>query len=606
MCGIFAYTGTRTATPILVDGLRALEYRGYDSAGVFIPQTGAIKAVGAVDNLAKKLNVVQGGTAGIAHTRWATHGAPTEVNAHPHTGSNQLIWVVHNGIIENHQELKGDLIERGHTFLTDTDTEVLAHLIESYVVLGMTLVDAVRQSLRGARGTYGLAVMNASDPNTIVAARLGSPIVIGVSEHGNFVSSDASGLLPHTKDVVYLDDGEIAVVTKEGYQIATLAGEAQNRKPEKIEWDEASIQKDGFEHFMLKEIMEIPRVVEDTLRGRVIVKHGKVKLGGLESILSQLTKLDRLTIVACGSASIAGEVGKYIIEEYLSLPVDVEIGSEYRYRAVPPNHNSAVLAISQSGETADTLASVRKAKELGLPTFSIVNVVGSTLAREVDHGVFNHAGPEVSIASTKAVVSQVLVLILIALLIGRERGMSEEQGKEIIGALQKLPKEVEAVLKKRSEIEAIAKKYTECRDAMFIGRNLHAPIAREGALKLKEVSYVHAEAYPGGELKHGPIAMLDEQFPVIALAPEDEVYEKMCSNIEEVRARKAPVFAIGTVGDVGLSRIADDVFLIPKVHHITQPILSLVPLYLFAYYVGIHKGINVDRPRNLAKSVTVE
>lgn len=606
MCGIFAYTGTRTATPLLMNGLRALEYRGYDSAGIYSPKLGTTKAVGAVENLARKVDEKVGGTSGIAHTRWATHGSPTEINAHPHTGGSQLIWVVHNGIIENYQDLRADLEERGHTFITETDTEVLAHLIESYVALGMPLVNAVTEALRGVRGTYGIAAMNPSDPETIVAARLGSPIVIGISEHGNFVSSDVAGLLPYTKDVVYLNDGEIAVVTKDEYHVATLAGHEQNRKPEKIEWSEEAIQKNGYEHFMLKEIMEIPRVIEDTIRGRIIPKYGKVKLGGLEPILQQLTKLDRLTIVGCGSAAGAGEMGKYIIEEYLNLPVDVEIASEYRYRSVPPHHNGALLAISQSGETADTLASVRKAKELDVLVTSIVNVVGSTLSREVQYGVYNHAGPEISIASTKAVVSQITVLILLTVLLGRERGMTEKTGAEIIEALQALPSAVEKVLKKHKEIEVIAQHYAHFENAMFIGRKFHAPIAREGALKLKEVSYIHAGAYPGGELKHGPIAMLDESFPLIAIAPEDDVYTKMISNIEEVKARSAPIFAIGTVGDAKLDSIASDTFLMPKVHPITQPILSLIPLYLFAYYVGVHKGINVDRPRNLAKSVTVE
>lgn len=606
MCGIFGYTGTRTAVPILMDGLRALEYRGYDSAGIYVPDGGAVKAAGAVENLARKVKDLRGGTSGIAHTRWATHGEPTEVNAHPHTGDNGLIWVVHNGIIENYQELKADLEERGHTFITETDTEVLAHLIESYVVLGLPLVGAVAQALRGVRGTYGIAAVNSTDPDTIVVARLGSPIIIGLGDDGNFISSDAAGLLTHTKDVVYLNDGEMAVITKDTYTISTLKGEKQKRIPEKIEWDHEEVQKQGYDHFMLKEIMEIPEVIRNTILGRLIKDRGKVKLGGLESVLPQLREMKHLTIVACGSSAYAGQVGKYLIEEYAKVPVTVEIASEYRYKTILPSENEVLLAISQSGETADTLAAVRKAKELGITTLGIINVVGSSIPRETDAGVYNHAGPEISIASTKAVISQIAVLVLMTIMIGREREMTKEKGVEIITALESLPGAIEKVLRKSKGIKEIAERYAGCRDAMFIGRKAHAAIAREGALKLKEVTYVHADAYPGGELKHGPIAMLDEDFPVIALAPQDDVYEKMLSTMEEIKARKAPIIAVGNEGDKKIPQIATDVIFTPEVHSVVQPIVSIVPLYLFAYYLGVAKGLDVDRPRNLAKSVTVE
>ena len=604
MCGIFAYIGSRTAEPVLIEGLRTLEYRGYDSAGIFVPAYGAVKAVGPIDNLAAKITNAVPGTSGIAHTRWATHGAPTEENAHPHHDASENIWLVHNGIIENYRELRQELEEGGIPCVSETDTEVLAKCIGSQYE--SDLLSAVRKALRSARGTYGIAVMSNENPDEIVVARMGSPVVLGIGPDGYYISSDPSALVRHTKDVIYLDDGDIARVTKDGYKIETLDGVEKNGKRETIEWDAESIQKKGYEHFLLKEIMEIPEAIENTIRGRLIPEKGRVKLGGLEDVLEELEQLGRLMVVACGSAAYASQVGKYIIEEYAGLPTDVELASEYRYRAVIPDKKGALLAVSQSGETADTLASIRKAKELGQLTLGIVNVVGSTIARETDAGVYNHAGPEVSIASTKAFMSQITALILFAVLLGRERGMSEKEGREIADALLSLPDQVRNVLERKSEIQAIAEKYAGYRDFMYIGRKLHAPVAYEGSLKLKEVTYIHAEAYAGGELKHGPIAMLDETFPVVAIAPKDDVYEKMISNIEEVKARMAPVIAIGTEGDTGLEALSDDSFLVPKVHPIVQPVISTIPLHLFAYYVGVEKGLNVDRPRNLAKSVTVE
>ena len=610
MCGIFGYTGVRTVTPILVDGLRALEYRGYDSAGIYIPQTGVTKAVGAIDNLAKKLDEEGGehpaGTSGIAHTRWATHGEPTEINAHPHAGKERRVWIVHNGIIENYRELKDELRERGHTFLSDTDTEVLAHLIESYVTAGLSLKDAVSESLQAVRGTYGIAAVDMMDPETIVVARMGSPIVLGVSEHGHIVSSDPSGLLALTKDVIYLEDGEIAVLTPKKYLVETLSREDRTRGPERIEWDIEEVQKNGHEHFMLKEIMEGPEVLANSARGRLIPEQGRAKLGGLEPVREELQDISRLTIVACGSSYYVGQIGKYMLEEYAGVPTDVELGSEYRYKKHIPDPKSVALAITQSGETADTLASIREAKRLGLLTLGIVNTVGSTIARETDAGVYNHAGPEIGVASTKAFISQLEIMALLTLFIGRERGMSLEEGKDIVEAIRELPEHVDVVLNQRSAIKKIAEKYKDYRDFLFVGRTFHLPIAYEGALKLKEVSYVHAEGYGAGEMKHGPIAMIDEQFPTIAIVPQDDVYEKMISNIEEVKARKGPVVALAHEGDEQIAELADDVMYMPKVHPIVQPIVSTVPLQLLAYYIGTAKGYNVDRPRNLAKSVTVE
>lgn len=604
MCGIFGYVGNRTASPLLLEGLRTLEYRGYDSAGIFVPGNAPVRAVGPIDQLAAKLPDALSGTSGIAHTRWATHGAPTEVNAHPHLDMSGSLAIVHNGIIENFRELKEGLMVQGITFESETDTEVLAKLIGS--LYRGNLLAAVQDALARVRGTYGLVVVSDRDPETIVTARMGSPIVLGLAADGNLVSSDPSALLAHTKDVVYLDDGECAVVTKDGYDIVTLQGQRRSKQPETVEWDIESVQKQGYEHFMLKEIFEAPEVIENTIRGRLLPEKGRAKLGGLEPVVRDLAALHRLTIVGCGSAFYAGEVGRYMLEEYAGLPVEVELASEYRYKRNLPDQKSAVLAVTQSGETADTLASIRAAKELDLMTLGVVNVVGSTIARETDAGVYNHAGPEVAVASTKAFLSQLTVFALLTLLIGREKGMSPDEGKAIATGLIELPATIAKFLEDTRAIQTVAKKYAGVRDAMFIGRKFHTPIAYEGSLKLKEVTYLHAEAYAGGELKHGSIAMLDERFPVIALAPQDDVYEKMISNIEEVRARKAPVIAIGTEGDRNLAEVADEVILVPKVHPLLQPIVSTIPLQLLAYHIGIERGLNVDRPRNLAKSVTVE
>ncbi len=605
MCGIFGYVGNKEASPILLAALRALEYRGYDSAGLYIPELGTVKAVGPVEELAKKLEGIKNqSTAGIAHTRWATHGAPSEVNAHPHRDHSGTIWLVHNGIIENYRELRDSLIEKGCTFESETDTEVLAKLVGSHY--RGSLSEALTQALLEVQGTYGIAVMDQNNPNRIVVARMGSPIILGKGEGAYFVSSDTSALLPHTKEVTYLEDGDIAVVTGTSCIITNVRGESPKRKLHTVEWDIESVQKAGYDHFLLKEIMDVPEAIENTLRGRLVYESADVKLGGLEPVLETLETLDRLGVVGCGSAYYAGLIGKMLLETYAGLPVDIEIASEYRYRSHPQHGKTALLAISQSGETADTLACVRKAKENEMLTLGIVNVVGSTITRETDAGVHNHAGPEISIASTKAFISQVVVLMLMTILIGKRRGMPQRDRQALVHALTELPAMARKTLLLKDQIAELAQIYATYTNAMFIGRTTHAPIAYEGALKLKEVTYIHAEGYAGGELKHGPIALLDPSFPVIALAPQNDVYEKIISNIEEVKARGARVLAIATEGDTHIKNVADDVIFVPKVHESIEPVISLIPLQLLAYYVGVAKGLNVDRPRNLAKAVTVE
>lgn len=603
MCGIFGYIGSKAAAPLLIEGLKTLEYRGYDSAGIYLEGVGVTKAVGPIAALEQKLHQSLA-TLGIAHTRWATHGVPSEKNAHPHSDASGKIWLVHNGIIENFRELREGLIAQGITFYSDTDTEVLAKLI-GYLYKG-DLVIAVRQALQSVRGAYGLVIASEYEPSKLIVARLGSPIVLGVGSGEYFIASDPSALLIHTKRVMYLEDNELAVVTPDGYSVTTLEGEIQQRAEEVITWNQEVVQKNGYDHFMLKEIMESPEVVRNTIRGRLDEIQGTAHFGGLSDVLPRLRTLERLHIVGCGSAYYAGLVGKALIESVAHMPVEVELGSEFRYKPTFLTKDSALLCVSQSGETADTRESLSKAKEAGALTLGLVNVVGSAIARGVDAGVYNHAGPEVAVASTKAFTSQLTAFALIAVYLGRERGMSEDEGKKVVKALKDLPEVIENILKKRNEIEVVAKKYASYRDCMYLGRGVHAALAYEGSLKLKEVSYIHAEAYAGGELKHGPLAMIDNNFPVCALVPKDASYEKMISNIEEVKARQAPVLAFATEGDAMISAIADDVVYVPAVHPLVLPVVEAIYLQLFAYYVGVAKGINVDRPRNLAKSVTVE
>ena len=605
MCGIFGYVGGKDAAPILVDGLRKLEYRGYDSAGVYVAGAGVAKAVGKVAMLAAELESnPRAGTAGIAHTRWATHGVPSVENAHPHSNVTGTINLVHNGIIENWVELKTELRAAGVTFVSETDTEVLAQLIGTYYE--DDLQSAVASALKRIRGTYGLAIMSTKANDEIVLARMGSPIVIGVGDGEHFVSSDPSALLSYTKNVIYLDDGDMALVTADACVITNQRGDTKETVTEVINWDATVLQKNGYDHYMQKEIFEAAEVVRATTRGRMLVKEGVVKLGGLESVAEKLSSIKRLMIVGCGSAYYAGAIGRLMIEEYADLPVEIELGSEYRYKKNFGSITTAVLAVTQSGETADTLASVRIAKELGLLTLGMVNTVGSSISRETDAGVHNHAGPEIAVASTKAFISQLTLFVLLTVFLGRQRGMSEIEACEILKALEELPTVIETFLNDTSHIKVVAVKYAQARDMMFIGRKLHAGIAYEGSLKLKEVSYMHAEAYAGGELKHGSIAMLGPDFPVLAIAPNDDLFEKMMSNVAEVRARRAPVILV-TTDDVEVNADeADEVIYMPKVHPILQPIIATIPLQLFAYYIGVARGLDVDQPRNLAKSVTVE
>lgn len=608
MCGIFAYTGSngKDARNVLLDGLVSLEYRGYDSAGIFLPESGAIRTPGAVTALKNKVPKDFKGKSGIAHLRWATHGEPTEKNAHPHASCDGEIWVVHNGIIENFKELKMRLEKKGHTFRSDSDTEILAHLVEEHLKKEQNFEKAALCALKEIRGTYGIALQYKGEPDKIIAARMGSPIVLGLGNGEHFIASDPSPILPHTRTVVFLEDGELAVLTPQKHSIIKLDSTQVRREPTEIDWDAEQAQKGGYEHFMLKEIMEGPEVIENTLRGRTIAQEGMVKLGGLESVKKDLERINRVIIVGCGTAYYAGLIGEYMLEEHAGVPVEVELGSEFRYRKPVINDRTIVLAISQSGETADTLEAIREGKRRGAITLGIVNTVGSTIARETNAGVYNHAGPEIGVASTKAFVSQLTALALLTVFLGRQREMSAAEGRDITNALKELPQKVQHILDQQKKIEALAKKYARYRDFLFLGRKYNYPIAFEGALKLKEISYIHAEGCGAGEMKHGPLAMIDENFPTLAIAPSDSVYDKMLSNVQQIKARKGPLIALATEGDTEIAKLADDVMYVPKTIEMLGPILNIVPLQLFAYYFAIEKGLDVDRPRNLAKSVTVE
>lgn len=618
MCGIFAYTGSngKNAGEVLLDGLTSLEYRGYDSAGMFLPESGIVKSTGELSHLRRKMPPGYFGKSGIAHIRWATHGEPTEVNAHPHKDCSGYVWLVHNGIIENYKELRERLQKLGHTFLSETDTEVLAHLIEEHLSAQggsasggkaeKNIDKAVVAALKEVKGTYGLAVEYLPEPEKIIAARMGSPVVLGLGQHERFIASDAAPILKHTSQVVFLEDGEIAILTPEKHDIFKLDGAHVERSAEKLDWNIEAAQRGGYQHFMLKEIMEGPEVVENTLRGRLLEKEGLAKLGGLESVAEEIQKAERMILVGCGTAYYAGLTGEYMLEEHAGIPVEVELGSEFRYRHPVLNPKTMLVAVSQSGETADTLEAIREGKRRGALTLGICNTVGSTIARETDAGVYNHAGPEIGVASTKALISQLTVLALLTMFLGRQRSMSIEKGQEIAKELTQLPDKICTILKSRAAIEKLAKKYVKSRDFLYIGRKYNYPIAFEGALKLKEVSYIHAEGCGAGEMKHGPLAMIDEHFPTLAIATSDSVYEKVLSNIEEIKARKGPVIAVATEGNTEIAKMVDDVIYVPKTLEMLSPILNVVPLQLFAYYFAKEKGYNVDRPRNLAKSVTVE
>ncbi len=610
MCGIVGYIGERVATPLLMEGLRRLEYRGYDSAGITVAIDGGLetrKAVGKIRELENQLNGdgMPDSSCGIAHTRWATHGAPTEPNAHPHTDCPGEIALVHNGIIENAGTLKKKLISLGHEFRTETDTEVVAHLIEE--AYDGRLEDAVRAALTQVEGTYGLAIMSSREPGKIVGARKGSPLLVGVGEgHEYFLASDVAAVLAHTRDFVYLEDGEMAVLTREGYQISTLKGRELSREVTRVDWDLDSIEKGGFEHFMIKEIFEQPETLENAIRGRLLEEEGTAKLGGLEHMIEDLARTEQIIIMASGTSWHAGLIGEYMIEEFARIPVEVEYASEFRYRNPVIRPNTTVIAISQSGETADTLAAVREAKRQGAVAMGIVNVVGSTIARETDGGVYIHAGPEIGVASTKAFTSQVAVLALFTLLMARRRGMSVVQGREIVAALMDIPTKVRQVLELNDSIRELARTYKDAGNFLYLGRGYNFPTALEGALKLKEISYIHAEGLPAAEMKHGPIALITEQMPVVVVAPHDAVYGKVVSNIEEVKTRGGRIIAVVSDSDTELAERVDHLITIPDTIDMLTPILATVPLQLLAYHVAVMRGCHVDQPRNLAKSVTVE
>jgi glucosamine--fructose-6-phosphate aminotransferase (isomerizing) len=610
MCGIVGYVGPRAATPLLIEGLKRLEYRGYDSAGVAVMNGKGVetrKAAGKIARLEAKLGTEPvHGTMGIAHTRWATHGPPNERNAHPHVDEKNEVAVVHNGIIENATALRTLLEQTGHSFSSETDTEVLAHLIEASY--DGCLEDAVLEALHLVDGTYGIAVVHAREPNKIVAARKGSPLLVGVGDGEYFVASDVSAILAHTRDVVYLDDGEMAVVTRDGYKILSIEKEGIEKQKEvkRIDWDLDEIERGGFSHFMLKEIFEQPQTLENTMRGRVILEEGFTKLGGLNLSKEQLLAIDNITITACGTSWHSALIGEMMIEELCRIPVEVEYASEYRYRNPIVTPNTLVIVISQSGETADTLAAMREAKRRGARTLGLVNVVGSTIAREDDGGVYLHAGPEIGVASTKAFTSQVVALALFTLKLARLRNVGVQKGREIAQALLKLPEQVKQILDRAEEIEQLADQFKNAHNFLYLGRGYNFPTALEGALKLKEISYIHAEGYPAAEMKHGPIALIDDLMPVVVVAPHDSVFDKVVSNVQEVKARKGRVIGITTRAEEALAGKLDYEFRIPETVDMLMPILASIPLQLLAYYIAVKRGCNVDQPRNLAKSVTVE
>lgn len=609
MCGIVGYIGKQKAAAVLMEGLKRLEYRGYDSAGISVADGKdifTIKSVGKVQALEDKIGEKEIlGEVGIAHTRWATHGKPNDKNSHPHHDCQGEISLVHNGIIENYRELKELLLKKKHKFLSETDTEVVAHLIEEFGKK-LDFKDSVLEALKLIKGTYGLAIISKKEPGKIIVARNGSPLVLGIGSGEFIVASDVSAIVRYTDKVIYLDDGEIAEISSDNFEISNIKNKRVDKKITKLDFSIEKAQKGGFPHFMLKEIFEQPEAIRNATRGRMIISEGMAKLGGIESVSEKLRDLEKVIIVSCGTSYYSGLIGEYMLEEYAGIPVEVEYASEFRYRKPLINSRTAVIAISQSGETADTLAALREAKNKGALALGIVNVIGSTIARETDAGVYTHTGPEIGVASTKAFSAQLSILTLLTLVLGRQRNMSLVTGKRIISELNKIPKLIEGLLKNAKEIKKIAEKYKSFENFLYLGRKYNYPIAMEGALKIKEISYVHAEGYPSGEMKHGPIALIDEKFPSIFVVPRDSVYEKNISGMQEIKARGGKIIAIATTGDKDIKKIADDVIYIPKTLEMLTPLLSVIPLQLFAYYFGVSRGYDVDKPRNLAKSVTVE
>ncbi|SFE17344.1 glutamine--fructose-6-phosphate transaminase (isomerizing) [Spirosoma endophyticum] len=612
MCGIVAYVGHREACPLVIKGLKRLEYRGYDSAGVALMNGHGLevyKKKGKVVALEQELAGKElHSTIGMGHTRWATHGEPNDVNAHPHYSFHRKLAIIHNGIIENYAAIKQALIKKGHTFASETDTEVLGQFIEDiWENNGGTLEEAVRLALQEVVGAYAIVIMNEADPTQLIAARKGSPLVIGVGENEFFLASDATPIVEYTKDVIYLNDYEVAVIKNGVLTVVTLDNATTTPYVHKIELELEAIEKGGFDHFMLKEIFEQPRSIADSMRGRVRVNEGTLQLGGLRDYLDKLAKSKRIVIVGCGTSWHAGLVAEYIFEELARIPVEVEYASEFRYRNPIIKEGDIVIAISQSGETADTLAAIELAKSKGATIFGVCNVVGSSIARATHAGAYTHAGPEIGVASTKAFTAQVTVLTLIALAAAKRKGtISDSLFRQLLAELESIPAKVERVLQAADKIKEIAYIFTYARNFIYLGRGLNFPVALEGALKLKEISYIHAEGYPAAEMKHGPIALIDEDMPVVVIATKDSSYEKVVSNIQEVKARKGRVIAITTEGDTQLPGIVDFTIEIPKVHEILMPLVSVVPLQLLAYDIAVMRGRNVDQPRNLAKSVTVE
>jgi glucosamine--fructose-6-phosphate aminotransferase (isomerizing) len=613
MCGIIGYIGDQQATPILLEGLHRMEYRGYDSAGVAIVPDGGNGARLQIAKLPGRIQLLEDlvtqepprGTLGIAHTRWATHGPPTRENAHPHTCCHDRIAVVHNGIVENATALREHLARRGHRLTTQTDTEVFAHLIEEEY--RGDLGEAVRAALQLVEGTYGIAVVSLDQPDRIVAARMGSPLLVGLDNGNLFVASDAAAIVGHTRRVIYLDDGEMVVLTRDGYQTSNLENTHVDKVIDEISWEIAEIERGGYPHFMLKEIFEQPEAVRNAMRGRILVDEGLAVLGGLGNVEEpRWQDFNRLVVAACGTSWHAGLVGEYLFEEAARLPVDVEYASEFRYRNPVIDERTLMFVVSQSGETADTLAAAREGIRRGATVLGIVNVVGSTIARETHGGVYIHAGPEIGVASTKAFTCQLTVLALLSMYLGRRKHLSAERGRQLAQALWALPEKIEQVLEGHDAIRTIAEQYCEATNFLYLGRGLNFPVALEGALKLKEISYIHAEGYPAAEMKHGPIALIDENMPVVVLATKDAVYNKIVSNVEEVKARRGRVLAIVSEGDTEVARLADHVIEVPETDEMLMPILNVVPLQLLAYHIAVLRDCDVDKPRNLAKSVTVE
>ncbi|WP_285059688.1 glutamine--fructose-6-phosphate transaminase (isomerizing) [Pedobacter ginsengisoli] len=612
MCGIVGYIGHREAWPIVIKGLKRLEYRGYDSAGIALASDGGLNIYKKAGKVQELENFADGrnlsGTAGMGHTRWATHGAPSDRNSHPHTSNDGQLTIIHNGIIENYATLKEELISRGHEFKSDTDTEVLVHLIEEiYKNEQIDLLEAVRLALHEVSGAYAIVLMDAAQPDQLIAARKGSPMVIGVGQGEYFIASDATPIVEYTKNVIYLNDNEIAFVKRNELLIKRLDNVVQTPYIHELELKLEMLEKGGYEHFMLKEIYEQPRSVRDCLRGRIYPNEGRVQLGGINEYADKLKNIDRIIIVACGTSWHAGLVGEYLIEEYARIPVEVEYASEFRYRNPIITEKDVVIAISQSGETADTMAAIEMAKEKGATIFGVCNVVGASIPRITHAGAYTHAGPEIGVASTKAFTAQVTVLTLIAFHLAQQRGtMSQSRLTELLAELDNIPAKIEIALKSDNLIKEIALKFKDSRNCLFLGRGSGFPVALEGALKLKEISYIHAEGYPAAEMKHGPIALIDEEMPVVVIATKNSSYEKVISNIQEVKARKGIVLAIVTEGDVEVRKMADYCIEIPDANEAFLPLLATIPLQLLSYHIAVLRGCNVDQPRNLAKSVTVE